>query len=341
MPKDIPARALPRVHGHVTDYTGFRQGKLVFLHIAGKDGKQLMWAYRCDCGTEGTTRAFTIYQGKDSCGCKKRVVTVPSSKLRDFTGHKQGSLTVIRRGPKYRNGHNTWVCQCECGNVTNVAAATLVSGGEKCGKCAARTHGATTGNTISLTYRSWGSMKRRCYNTKAHDYVDYGGRGIYICEGWMDDYAVFLADVGERPSQKHSIDRWNNEGSYTCGKCDDCIARGAPANCKWSTNSEQGQRKRTSVMIVHDGETLNASQWALRFNPDNHNKERNWAYVQVRMGRTDAQIIEGFKRRAEQYRLRKLRGYPPLEKYQRIDSNGSPSHRHVTSQKRHSATSAT
>ena len=307
MPKNIPARALPRAHGHATDYAGFRQGKLVFLHIAGRESGQLMWAYRCDCGTEGTTRAFTIYQGKDSCGCKKRVVTVPSSRLRDFTGHSCGKLTVIRRVASV-DKRTMWECSCECGSVTSVTSLSLAKGAAMCGECSRfkPTHGAAS--RLTLSYRSWTSMKRRCYSVNAADYKDYGGRGIYICDGWRSNYPAFLADVGERPSQKHSIDRWNNEGSYTCGKCDDCVARGEPANCKWSVQIEQEQRKRSSVMIVHEGETLNASQWAFRFNPDNHNKERNWAYQQVNMGRSDAQIIEGFKRRAEKYRLRKSRG---------------------------------
>jgi hypothetical protein len=75
-------------------------------------------------------------------------------------------------------------------------------------------------------------MKQRCYNKKARQYSDWGGRGITVCDRWLHSFTNFLADVGKRPSSTHSIDRIDNDGNYE------------PGNVKWSTASEQAANKR-------------------------------------------------------------------------------------------------
>jgi hypothetical protein len=74
-------------------------------------------------------------------------------------------------------------------------------------------------------------MKQRCLNVKNKDYKYYGGRGILVCERWLSSFRNFLEDMGERPSENHSIDRLNNDKGYY------------KENCRWATRSQQQRNK--------------------------------------------------------------------------------------------------
>lgn len=97
-----------------------------------------------------------------------------------------------------------------------------------------KTHGGSRvdGGKPARLYRIWRGMKQRCLNPKADRFPDWGGRGITICQQWIDDFAQFRADMGEPPSISHTLDRIDNDGNYE------------PANCKWSTRSEQQLNRR-------------------------------------------------------------------------------------------------
>ena len=82
-------------------------------------------------------------------------------------------------------------------------------------------------------YRAWGNMKDRCYNLHHPAYYLYGGRGVIVCEAWLNNYIQFLTDVGRRPSPNHSIDRYPNKtGNYE------------PGNVRWATKYEQTHNRR-------------------------------------------------------------------------------------------------
>lgn len=102
-------------------------------------------------------------------------------------------------------------------------------------------HGHTVGYSMSPTYRCWLNMRNRCRNPRMECYPRYGGRGIKVCERW-DSFALFLADMGERPSRTHTLDRRDNDGNYE------------PGNCHWTTYREQRRNQtRNRAVIRSDG----------------------------------------------------------------------------------------
>jgi len=104
------------------------------------------------------------------------------------------------------------------------------------------------GMVDSLEYKSWSMMKVRCTNKRNAAYPRYGGRGIKICKRWFS-FENFFADMGRRPSAKHSLDRIDNNGDYT------------PNNCRWATAFEQGKNKRNNKIITFNGKSKCISEW--------------------------------------------------------------------------------
>jgi hypothetical protein len=110
------------------------------------------------------------------------------------------------------------------------------------------THGASYGPE----YGAWKGIKRRCFNPKARNYRDYGGRGITMCQRWRDSFAAFFADVGPRPSADHSVERVNNDGHYE------------PDNVRWATQAEQSRNRRNNRFVEALGERLTVTDWCAR-----------------------------------------------------------------------------
>lgn len=95
-------------------------------------------------------------------------------------------------------------------------------------------------------------MRQRCTDPSASGYRYYGGRGITVCGRWRESFDAFLADMGPRPSPKHSIDRVNNNGNYE------------PGNCRWATAHEQHLNTSRKVIPALRGESLSVAEWAAR-----------------------------------------------------------------------------
>lgn len=157
---------------------------------------------------------------------------------------KFGRLEVIRRCEDYLCGTGQrvpqWITKCSCGKVVKSVGNYLLRGYKKSCGCLrvdqARKNGKQNqkhgegGKTRE--YRCWLNMRRRCYYPLQTGYENYGGRGIKVCRRWRNSYKNFLADMGRSPGKGWSIERINNEGSYT------------PRNCKWATAHEQNLNTR-------------------------------------------------------------------------------------------------
>ena len=100
-------------------------------------------------------------------------------------------------------------------------------------------------------WRVYWNMIGRCYSESRPDYRLYGGRGIKVCERWRNDFLAFVADMGPRPSPKHSVDRWPNQnGDYE------------PSNCRWATQTEQCRNSRKNRIITINDRSQTMSEWA-------------------------------------------------------------------------------
>ena len=100
----------------------------------------------------------------------------------------------------------------------------------------------------SRVYCIWMGLRNRCNNPKNRSHHKYGGRGIKVCERW-DDFAAFLADMGEPPTGRHQIERKDNGGNYE------------PGNCRWATPKEQSSNRRSSRIIEYQGRKQTLQAW--------------------------------------------------------------------------------
>lgn len=181
-------------------------------------------------------------------------------KFRDLTRIKVGRLTVISRAPNLSNINSgtQWNCVCDCGQKRIVGSGNLLRGRAKsCGclhKEIVAAKSTKHGRINTPEYKIWKGMKGRCYMPTNGSYVNYGARGISVCDRWRQSFESFLTDMGSRPSAKHSIERIDVNGNYE------------PSNCKWATRFEQENNKRTNVFVTWNGKTLTYSQWARELN---------------------------------------------------------------------------
>jgi hypothetical protein len=180
----------------------------------------------------------------------------PGPRIKNILGLPFGRLTVQAFAGLDRRGKALWTCSCECGGEITTAVQSLKRGRTRSCGClqrevtAARTvacftkHGETSNGRRSAEYRAWCSMKTRCYNSSVESWDDYGRRGIQVCKRWRDSFENFLADMGRRPSPRHSIERKDNDGNYE------------PGNCVWATRTVQARNTRSTKLTEEIAATI-------------------------------------------------------------------------------------
>ena len=145
----------------------------------------------------------------------------------DLTGQKFYRLTVIEPASS-RNGLTRWKCLCKCGLITVVHTSSLTTGHTRSCGCAVKGTSITHGMKGTVEYRAWQLMKNRCYNRRSPDFMNWGGRGIKVCDRWLSCFENFYEDMGSRPASKSSLGRIDHDGDYE------------PGNCRWENSLEQG-----------------------------------------------------------------------------------------------------
>ena len=155
----------------------------------------------------------------------------------DLTGQHFGRWEVLERGDP---NNSKWVCRCDCGTIREIPSSRLRSRkSESCG-CMASERMTTHGKHGTPEYKVWADMKRRCRptdNADKHHIEHHYLKGIRVCERWQS-FENFIADMGERPTEKHSIDRIDNDGNYE------------PSNCRWATKYEQTHNRSCSKKVA-------------------------------------------------------------------------------------------
>ena len=175
-------------------------------------------------------------------------ITTRGPRFQDLTARRFGSLTVVKQGP-HGGKKVRWWCTCDCGlSSILVQSANLIRTGNTT-KCRQHPHKHGASRFMPPEYRVWIAMRDRCNNRQHPSYHNYGGRGLQVCSRWKS-FNLFLDDMGRRPTDKHSLDRIDNNGNYS------------PQNCRWATLMEQSNNTRRSRYIMHKGSTKTIAEWS-------------------------------------------------------------------------------
>ena len=170
------------------------------------------------------------------------------------SGDRFEALVVVEELPiqKYLNGgkYRSFRLVCDCGSEVRTSLGHLRSGHTSSCGCAKGTHHQSD----LPEHDVWRQMKHRCKNATCQAYPRYGGRGIEVCDAWKNSFETFIADMGLRPSDGHTIDRIDVNGDYE------------PSNCRWATRQEQMYNIRTNREVEFRSVKKCIAAWAKHFN---------------------------------------------------------------------------
>lgn len=192
----------------------------------------------------------------------------------DLLGEKFGKLTVIKR-VENRNNKSWWLCKCDCGNEKEVLGSYLVHG--RVSSCGCSHYDKISTHKLSRTplYQVWRDMKKRCYSPKCKSFSNYGGRGIKVCDEWVNDFDTFSKwALNNGYSSELTIDRINNDGDY------------CPDNCRWVSRQEQNRNTRRNHHITYMNETHTLAEWCRKLDVNYYT-----ALARIYRGCTSAEMI--------------------------------------------------
>lgn len=177
-----------------------------------------------------------------------------SGTLKNISGLTFGRLTVIEEAGRDHKGEALWVCVCVCGATAIVRGNNLRSGKTRSCGCYQKDRVKETKTTHNMSstrlYRVWRGMLDRCTNKKNKSFINYGARGISVCQQWRDPVVFMLWALKNGYSLGLEIDRKNNTGNYE------------PSNCRFITKLEN--LKNTSLIWSSNSSGFRGVSWLHR-----------------------------------------------------------------------------
>lgn len=229
-----------------------------------------------------------------------KIIKLPKTVVRDLTGQRFGRLIAIKQNGRNKEGRVLWNCVCDCGNITTIVGHSLVRGASNSCGCLRKelvlkknlTHGQSFKDKTTKEFTAWMNIKNRCYNINNKSYKNYGGRGIKICDRWLNSFENFYSDMGESPSSSHSLDRYpNNDGDYE------------PTNCRWATLEEQAGNKRNNRWLQNGKQKMILSEWATLLATTATNIDR------MLKKKSFSQVVEYYKNTKKTHGKKKSRNF--------------------------------
>jgi hypothetical protein len=240
---------------------GDKVGVSTLIREIDPEDRMRHWVVKCFCGEPYQTSIYKLKSGENKgCGCQNRIQYLPGQKINEC-------IVIKELQPKGYSRYFLFQCHCgkEFANHMNLIKGGRVKG---CGCLEKKFHigqipynlGKSNPNIKKYKkdcwnsrlpeYRTWISIKQRCYNSNHSRYYRYGMRGIKVCDRWLHSFENFFIDMGERGNKKLSIERRNNDGDYE------------PNNCYWGTSAEQSINKSSNRFLELWGEIKTISQWS-------------------------------------------------------------------------------
>jgi len=180
-----------------------------------------------------------------------KIIDITDKKFNMLTARKMIGLIPLGKAGKKRA---LWECDCDCGKTgVRVTSNALRNNNTKscgCYKTQVIRRPKTHGYSRTRIYETWSNMISRCEYGNRPDFEHYGGRGISVCQRWRDSFEDFLADMGDRPFPRATLERINVNGNYE------------PGNVRWATQKEQTRNKRNNRLVTISGVTKTVAEWA-------------------------------------------------------------------------------
>lgn len=189
-------------------------------------------------------------------------------------GKRFGYLVALSVVGESKRRVPLWSAQCDCGTATVARQDNLLYGNTTSCGCRKREASKTHGGSYLPEYRIWKDAVRRCENPGDKAFSYYGGRGIKVCEQWLNGFEAFFADMGPRPSPKYTLDRRNNDGPYS------------PDNCRWATRKEQSRNTSRNRIVETGGKKMSLAEAV-------ESLDLNYATVlsRLRRGKSDTEAL--------------------------------------------------